>query len=159
VTIRVTLSYFVEPNPARRGWRYKHIYPSHGLRFKMKNPTELLGAFRERVNRAARDEGEETTTRARVTPARTRWRLGERTRDKGSISSDVWEGTAAEAAECGVLAIFPVTGWWRERPRLGRAEELARYSLVVSIQSPAAEVDIYAAVATKVAVPITVRTP
>jgi hypothetical protein len=159
VTIHVTLSYFVEPNPARRGWRYRHIYPSHGLRFKMKHPTEPLDAFRERVNKAAREEGEEMTTGARITGSRSRWRLGERARDKGSISSDVWEGTAAEAAECGVLAVFPITGWWRERPRLGRAEERARYSLVVSIQSPTAEVDIYAAVATKVAVPIAIRTP
>ncbi len=159
VKIRVTLSYFVEPNPARRGWRYRHIYPSHGLRFKMKHPTEPLDDFRERVNKAAREQGEEASTGARITGFRSRWRLGERARDKGSISSDVWEGTAAEAAECGVLAIFPVTGWWRERPRLGRVEERARYSLVVSIQSPTAEVDIYAAVATKVAVPIAIRTP
>jgi hypothetical protein len=33
VELRVTLSYFIEPNPARRGWRRRHRYASHGLRF------------------------------------------------------------------------------------------------------------------------------
>jgi hypothetical protein len=31
VQLRVTLSYFVEPNPARRGWRGRYRYASHGL--------------------------------------------------------------------------------------------------------------------------------
>ena len=33
VKMRVTLSYFVEPNPARRGWRSRYRYASHLLRF------------------------------------------------------------------------------------------------------------------------------
>src|SRR6266852_1282098 len=40
VRLRVTLSYFVEPNPGRRGWRRRHRYASHGLRFDVKSPTE-----------------------------------------------------------------------------------------------------------------------
>ena len=31
VRLRVTLSYFVEPNPGRRGWKHRHRYASHAL--------------------------------------------------------------------------------------------------------------------------------
>src|SRR5690606_6375663 len=31
VRLRVTLSYFIEPSPGRRGWTHKHRYASHGL--------------------------------------------------------------------------------------------------------------------------------
>src|SRR5258706_15528302 len=81
VRVRVTLSYFVEPNPARRGWRYKHIYPSHGLRFDMRRPTESLDAFRERVNKAARDADAAAPERPRIRGPEPSWRLGERVRN------------------------------------------------------------------------------
>ncbi len=50
VTLRVTLSYFVEPNPARRGYAGKHPYPSHHLGFDLNNPAESVGEFRKRIN-------------------------------------------------------------------------------------------------------------
>ena len=59
VTVRVTLSYFIEPNPGRRGWRKRHRYASHGLRFDLKSPTETIDEFRKRLNQRALDEDEE----------------------------------------------------------------------------------------------------
>ncbi len=56
VEMRVTLSYFVEPNPGERGWTKRHRYGGHGLRFWVKRPEESLERFRLRVNAAARDE-------------------------------------------------------------------------------------------------------
>lgn len=53
VKMRVTLSYFIEPNPSARGTGSKFSYPSHRLRFDMKLPTERLEAFRARINAAA----------------------------------------------------------------------------------------------------------
>jgi hypothetical protein len=50
---------------------------------------------------------------------------------------------AVELAACGHVAVYPVTGWWRERPHLGRLESKARYSLVISIETPNQEVDLY----------------
>lgn len=35
VQLRITLSYFVEPSPSRRGWRSRYSYASHGLRFDL----------------------------------------------------------------------------------------------------------------------------
>ncbi len=59
VRLRVTLSYFVEPNPARRGWKKRHRYASHGLRFDVKSATESTSEFRKRLNQRALDEDEE----------------------------------------------------------------------------------------------------
>lgn len=53
VRLRVTLSYFVEPNPGRRGWKKRHRYASHGLRFEVKGPTESVDEFRKRLNQRA----------------------------------------------------------------------------------------------------------
>jgi hypothetical protein len=41
VEMRVTLSYFIEPNPSARGGRSRYRYESHGLRFDAKRPTDL----------------------------------------------------------------------------------------------------------------------
>jgi len=41
VELRVTLSYFIEPNPGERGRERRHRYASHGLRFDVNTPTEI----------------------------------------------------------------------------------------------------------------------
>ena len=56
VEMRVTLSYFIEPNPSRRGVRSRYRYESHGLRFDVKRPLESIDAFRGRISAAARDD-------------------------------------------------------------------------------------------------------
>ena len=45
VEMRVTLSYFIEPNPSRPGVRSRYRYESHGLRFDVKRPLETLDEF------------------------------------------------------------------------------------------------------------------
>ena len=146
VEMRITLSYFIEPNPARRGWTKKHRYMSHGLRFDVKTPTETLGQFRARINQAARDEelGNPTSSDAGD------WLLGPDIRSLGSIHSDRWKGTAADLAERGFIGVYPVIGWWRERHQLGRWGKMARYSLVVTIKTPETVMDIYNPVATMI---------
>jgi len=144
VEMRVTLSYFIEPNPARRGWTKKHRYMSHGLRFDVKTPTENLDQFRARINQVARDEELGNLTSSDAAD----WLLGPDIRSLGSIHSDRWEGTAADLAERGFIGVYPVIGWWRERHKLGRWGRMARYSLVVTIKTPETTMDIYNPVAT-----------
>ncbi|HLG16059.1 MAG TPA: S8 family peptidase [Blastocatellia bacterium] len=152
VEMRVTLSYFIEPNPARRGWTNKHRYASHGLRFDVKTPTESLDEFRQRINKAARDEeyGKASTSDS------ARWFFGPDLRSLGSLHSDRWTGTAVELAERGFIAVYPVIGWWRERHQLGRWNKQARYSLVVTIRTPETEVDVYTPVANMIATQIAI---
>lgn len=75
---------------------------------------------------------------------------------KGSLHSDRWKGTAIELAERGFIGVYPVSGWWKENLQLERWEREARYSLVVSISTPATDVDIYTAVANQVGIVIPV---
>lgn len=144
VEMRVTLSYFIEPNPARRGWTKKHRYMSHGLRFDVKTPTETLDQFRARINQVARDEELGNLTSSDAAD----WLFGPDIRSLGSIHNDRWEGTAADLAERGFIGVYPVIGWWRERHQLGRWGRMARYSLVVTIKTPETTMDIYNPVAT-----------
>ncbi len=150
VRLRVTLSYFIEPNPGRRGWTKRHRYASHGLRFDVKGPTESLDEFRKRLNQQALDEEEERPK----ADGSDSWYLGEQARSRGSIHSDLLSGFAADLAERGVIGVIPVSGWWKEQPKRDRSEKGARYALVVSIETDASDVDIWTPVATEVGVPI-----
>jgi len=151
VHLRVTLSYFVEPNPARRGWRAKHRYASHGLRFDVKTGDETLVQFRTRLNKqAATEDGEGPTTHSDTA----KWLLGDQVRHRGSLHSDIWIGTAAELAERDVIGVYPVSGWWKEQPARDRSELGARYALIVSIETDTEDVDIWTPVAQQVGIPI-----
>lgn len=138
VEMRVTLSYFIEPNPSARGAASKFYYPSHRLRFAMKRPTERLDEFRMRINAAA--EAEEGVSA--VSGSDGNWRLGFRQRHKGSLHQDIWHGTAAELANCGYLAVYPGQGWWKSRGALERYDSEAHYSLIVSIHAPGTDIDL-----------------
>ncbi|HBR3065895.1 TPA: S8 family peptidase, partial [Klebsiella pneumoniae] len=146
VELRVTLSYFIEPNPSARGSSSRYHYPSHRLRFAMKRQTESLDEFKTRINAAAESEESEHGT----TGNDDNWSLGATQRHKGSLHQDIWRGAAAELASCGYLAVYPAQGWWRTRGALQRFDSEAKYSLVVSIHAPEADVDLYAAVETLV---------
>ena len=57
VQMRVTLSYFVEPNPSARGTASKFYYPSHRLRFDVQRPLDAsTDDFMARINAAAERE-------------------------------------------------------------------------------------------------------
>lgn len=150
VQLRVTLSYFVEPNPGRRGWQKRHRYASHGLRFQVKGATESTEDFRKRLNKQALEEEEKRPSGGSDS---SEWYLGEQARNRGSLHSDLWVGTAADLAERGVVGIYPVTGWWKEQPKRDRSHDGARYALIVSIETQATDVDIWTPVALQVGIP------
>lgn len=153
VELRVTLSYFIEPNPSARGTASKFHYPSHRLRFDVQRPLDAsTDDFVARVNAAAVREDENDA----VNPRDPNWYLGERQRHRGSLHQDVWIGTAAELASRGYIAVYPSNGWWRTRPALRRYDLPARYSLVVSIRTEQTEVDLYNAIVQKVRVAQTI---
>lgn len=136
--LKVTLSYFVEPNPRRRGYRNRFAYASHGLRFEVIRPEQSLSNFRAFINRLANDE-----TYSGPEGSGDGWRFGPQLRTRGSLHSDVWTGTAAQLAAMGTIAVFPVSGWWKSRDSDERWNRRARYSLIVSIESPDEAIDLY----------------
>lgn len=154
VTMRVTLSYFIEPSPGQRGWNYSHRYAGHGLRFDVKRPTESNAEFQKRLNRVARAEEEEVSIADDVA-----WTLGAKLRSRGSIHSDWWHGIASDLAGCSHIGVFPVTGWWRERPKFERWRRRVRYALIVSIAAPGVNVDLYTPIMAQIAIPTPVGIP
>jgi len=149
VEMRVTLSYFIEPSPGRRGWDNKFRYASYGLRFDTKAATEKIDEFRRRINKIARAE---IKNYDKTSSDSSEWLLGPDLRVRGSIHSDYWRGTAVELADKGCFAVYPVNGWWKERKHLKRWDRKARYSFIVTIKTPPEEIDIYTPVANVVLV-------
>lgn len=153
VRFGITLSYFVEPGAGEIGWKDKYRYQSYGLRFDINNINETEDEFRKRINIAARVDGEEISGNS----GSHRWTIGANNRSNGSIHSDFWEGTAADIASCNLIAVFPVIGWWRERKHLNKVETKARYSLIVSLETPAQEVELYTKIKNIIEIPIEVK--
>ena len=149
VTVKITLSYFIEPSPAGRGWGTKFRYASHGLRFALKGPYETEENFKQRISSQEweGDGGQQVDRPSTRDPIN--WTIG-RLRRKGSIHCDWWTASAADVARCGQVAVFPVTGWWKERKHLGFVEKQARYSLIITISTPAIEVDLYTPIAQEI---------
>lgn len=150
VQLRVTLSYFIEPNPGERGWKGRYRYPSYGLRFALKRGYETTDQFRARINRAVRLEEEDIAGTA--TPEQDGWYLGQ-IRDVGSVHSDIWAGSAAELLRRNAIAVYPIAGWWKEKPNLERYNRDVQYALCVSLTALEAE-NIYTPIAIALQVPI-----
>jgi len=142
VKLKVTLSYFIQPGAGEIGWKDKYRYQSHGLRFDVNNIGEDESSFNRRINAAAREDEEF----AQTSSGSDRWAIGKDNRSSGSIHSDYWEGTAADLATCHFIAVFPVIGWWRERKHLGKVENTTRYSLIISLETPAEDVELYSTI-------------
>ncbi|MGP1373350.1 MAG: S8 family peptidase [Almyronema sp.] len=145
VEMRVTLSYFIEANPGERGWVRRYSYPSYGLRFATKDATETLSAFKKRITKDAHEEGETVSFKKDKG-----WFLGTELRNRGSLHSDIWTGTAADLAAKDAIGVHPVGGWWKERPTHNRWNEQIRYALIVSIRVTGEGADIYTPVKTLV---------
>jgi len=157
VTLRVTLSYFVEPNPARRGWKKRHSYASHGLRFDVKGRGQSVEQFQKRLNQLAIDEEEE---RPPVADDASQWFFGAQDKDgrhKGSLHGDfIFNASGADLAERGMIGVFPVSGWWKEQPKHDRSDHGVSYALVVSLETAEQGVDLWTPVATEVGLPVAV---
>ncbi len=155
VRLRVTLSYFIEPNPSSRGWTGRYIYPSHGLRFATRRPEDSIETFRKRINIRAREEGEKPPK----LDTETGWFFGSNQQQApGSLHTDIWTGPAIDLASKGAIAVYPVAGWWKNRRTYDQSDHGVNYSLIVSIESPSVEVDLWTPVAQQITPAIIVET-
>jgi len=161
VELRVTLSYFVEPNPGQRGRSNRFSYQSFGLRFAVQKKLESLNDFRRRFNKIAIDDDQNASNYPleSINDDDSDWLLGPKKRFRGSLHHDRLTSGAAELAARAHIAVFPVGGWWKNRESLNRFDRKARYSLVVSIKTPetAIEIDLCAEVEQLLAVSIAVE--
>lgn len=140
VTMKITLSYFIEPYPGETGWKNKYRYASAGLRFDVKSSVESKDEFIRRINVASRNPNEKESFNSESD----RWTIGKKTRNSlGSIHKDIWVGNAVDLSDCKYIAVYPVIGWWREIPTLKKYNNDLKYSLIVSIETDEEEVDLY----------------
>lgn len=146
VTLRITLSYFIEPGPGNIGWKDRYRYASHALRFDLNAWGETRTDFQKRLNKAERDK--EYDSSQAPDSGTDRWLIGSNNRKLGSVHSDRMVRNAVELASCNMIGVSPVIGWWRERHHLKRWNKRTRYSLIASLHTPEEDVDIYTPVAT-----------
>ncbi len=154
VEMRVTLSYFIEPNPSSRGARSRYHYESHALRFDVKQSSETEDQFHARKNVEARDGNEKVGNASNDS----NWFVGPNARHRGSLHGDIWRGPAVELASRDVLAVYPAKGWWKTRTTAQRYDQRARYALVISVRAPETEVDLYSPVAQQIEMDLTIST-
>ncbi len=147
VRLKVTLSYFIEPNPGYASAIDPMRYQSFGLRFDLKRPHETKSDFMKRRNLEERDRNH----RKRGQAQNEGWLLGERQISAGSLHCDVWKGSAVQLAARNWLWVYPVNGWWRERRTLKRYHSKARYALVMTVETGDQSIDLYTPIITNVA--------
>jgi hypothetical protein len=144
VMMKVTLSYFIEPNLTGRAATRPETYRSFGLRFAMKKRGETSGRFRSRISAALEREPAETEAEKSC------WLLGPKAIQAGSLHCDLWRGRAIDLALHDEIAIYPVGGWWKSHAGQRRMTDRARYSLVISLSAPGHAIDLHAEVVTHV---------
>jgi hypothetical protein len=153
--LRITLSYFIEPNPGHVGSITGHQYNSQSLEFEVKSASESLADFKKRVNKSEREEGEGVDSANSL-----KWQIGKRYRNKGSLHSDFVRTSAVNLANCDCVAIYPKKGWWYSVKE--KIEKPIRYALIVTISTPRQDVPLLAEVLnkieSKVSTPISIAT-
>jgi len=143
VELRVTLSYFAEPN--RFGRRTFH---GLDLKWDMQGPQETETQFIERVNLLMRPVSSDGRRKRAVKTNGFIWQMGIQARSRGTVQSDRWRGKMSSLIGDKLIAIIPVLGWWDQRKNL---RDLAmNFSLVVSVRGPG----VYAAIKPRVEIPV-----
>ncbi len=150
VELRITLSYFVEPDMRTVAARKFQNYPSHRLAFDLKGPED------DPLDVVRRQNKRMTDVRTAKPPARSErnWRIAGALRERGTIHHDTWIGPAEDLAGQDAIRVSPIGGWWRDHP--DHAGVAVRYALVVSVRTPGARQDIYQEALA--AVPVVART-
>lgn len=145
VELRVTLSYFTEPN--RFGRR---TYHGLDLKWDMQGPQESEDSFLQRINVLKRPMDADGKRVRGATTKSFDWDIGIQLRSRGTVQSDRWRGKMSSLVGDKLIAIVPVLGWWDQRKPL-RTEQM-RFSLVVSVFGPG----VYAAVKSRIEAEATV---
>jgi len=151
VRLKIVLSYFVEPNPSSAAQLDPVAYQSHGLRFDLQRRYEGYDEFRRSTNKAV----SETAPKRETDEG---WLFGENAVSAGSLHVDVWEGPAAILASRRAIAVKPVGGWWGVLKRAKRRERKTRYALVLGLEAPGIDVDLYTPVNTAIRTGVAVVT-
>lgn len=145
IQLKITLSYFVDPNPGLSANVDPQRYQSFGLRFDLRRKGETITNFKKRVNAAERENPRGAGPGG---PDDSGWLLGPKSVAAGSLHCDVWTGPAIDLLGRDQICISPVNGWWRNRASLETCNKQSRYSLIVTIKTNDNNIDIYTPIKT-----------
>ena len=143
--MKVTLSYFIEPNPSQRGYGDRYSYASHGLRFIFQREDETVDQLVARAGHLSNQDGAGS-----MVTKKDCWFLGVNQRDRGCLISDIWEEPATDLAQHAHIAVYPIQGWWKTRPSHKCYNNKAPYSLVISFEGDDLGVDLYSHIETEI---------
>ncbi|MHB8285540.1 MAG: S8 family peptidase [Caulobacteraceae bacterium] len=150
VRLRVTLSYFIDPNPSADAPLAPARYRSFGLRFDLRKKGEKAQAFQKRINDLAQIPDEDLDL---VEPDADRL-FGAKSISAGSLHSDEWLCSAADLIDRDRLAVYPVGGWWKQSRKVAISNRQARYSLVITLDAGDVEIDLYSEIEQLIATPV-----
>jgi hypothetical protein len=147
VRLRITLSCFPDVNLSPRAATRPDTYRAYGLRFKLKRKDETQDDFRRRINKSERGAGESFESDREST----KWLIGSKGHNAGSLHCDIWKGPAIDLASIDMIAVHPVTGWWKTHMGQRKAEAKGRYCLLVSIDAREQDCDLYSEITSVIA--------
>lgn len=156
IDLKVTLSYFVDPNPGFSANVDPQRYQSFGLRFDLRRKGETVDSFKRRVNASERDD---PRIGGAAHPDDSRWLLGPDSISAGSLHCDTWSGPAIDLLGRDRLCIKPVGGWWRDRARPAVVNRMARYALVVTLKGRRIDIDLHTPISIAVQPPVEIELP
>lgn len=154
VRLKITLSYYIKPSPGLRSQLNKYSFQSIRLKFDVCGAHESRREFENRIKRFT-EEGEERGPRD--PELANRWVIGINNRNQGSIISDSFVTMGVAMAGCDTIAIYPSGGWFKNK--LENLDIEIPYSLVVTLESPEEEVQLYNEVETTIAHRVQVEIP
>jgi hypothetical protein len=134
VTMKVTLSYYIDPSPGAKTRLNKYKYPSLRLRFDVNKATDSEDEFIARISHIV--DGDEDVSNNDTK----RWKTGFNLRNQGSVISDSITDSAAVIATCNKIAVYPVSGWWNNRKYSDDKPTKIKYSLIVSLETSGTEI-------------------
>tara|TARA_R110000787_G_scaffold166227_1_gene279247 strand:- start:6269 stop:8743 length:2475 start_codon:yes stop_codon:yes gene_type:complete len=138
VRLKLTLSYFVEPNPGRFASIDAQRYQSFGLRFDLKRRSESEDDFVKRTNPKEREDPLGPGPNGGDNSG---WKFGPKSVSAGSLHSDEWTGPAVALAARDIVCVKPVIGWWRQSAK--NCRRTGRYALVATLSAPNIDVDLH----------------
>ena len=144
VRLKITLSYFIDPNPGYSANIDPYRYQSFGLRFDLKRRNESLKEFAKRVNASERNPGEKMENKTDTD----NWFFGQNSVSAGSLHCDIWTGSAAKLLTRDMVCVHPVGGWWRNRANRDIRSQKTRYAIIVSLKTESTDIDLYTPIKT-----------
>lgn len=139
VKLKITLSYFIDPNPGALASLDPYRYQSFGLRFDLRRRMESIDDFKMRVNA---DEREDPRRKPTTQSDTDNWRFPDGA-SSGSLHCNEWKGPAAWLLARNVLCVKPVGGWWKNRADQQTRQQRTRYALVVSVKTANEDVTLH----------------